>query len=266
MSRIQWDETGKRLYRTGVKKGVLYKMTNNGTYGTGVGWSGLTTVTESPGGAEPNDVYADDMKYLTLMSAETFGFTIECLQYPDEFAECNGEVEAATGVKIGQQDRKAFGFAYQTIQGNDTQGNKYGHILHLVYNSKCSPSEKSHQTVNESPETETMSFECKSTAEKIDENTQTCTIEIDSTKVDAAKLAAFENIIFGADASVSYVVTTDTAFDSGKTYYEKVANTYVETEDATMDSEKTYYEKVETEASDPRLPLPAEVIAFFQAG
>ena len=265
MSRLQWDETGKRRYSTGVKKGVLFKM-NNGTYGKGVSWSGLTTVTENPGGAEPNDVYADDMKYLTLMSAETYGFTIECLQYPDEFGECNGEVEAVAGVKIGQQERAAFGFAYQTILGNDTNGNKYGHILHLVYNSKCSPSEKAHNTVNESPETETMSFECNSTAEKIDENTQTCTIDIDSTKVDADKLTAFENIIFGTDGEVSYVETEDTSFDSSKTYYEKVGNTYVETQDATMDSEKTYYEKVETAGTDARLPLPAEVIAFFTAG
>lgn len=265
MSRIQWDESGKRLYRTGVKKGVLFKM-NGSAYGKGVGWSGLTSVSENPGGAEPNDVYADDMKYLTLMSAETFGFTIECLQYPDEFGECNGEVEPVAGVKIGQQDRKAFGFAYQTIQGNDTQGNKYGHILHLVYNSKCSPSEKTHSTVNESPETETMSFECNSTAEKINEDTQTCTIEIDSTKVDAEKLTAFENIIFGTDGTVSYVKTEDTSFDSSKTYYEKVGDNYVETQDATMDSEKTYYEKNETGGTDPRLPLPAEVIAFFQAG
>lgn len=265
MARVQWDETGKRLYSTGVKKGVLFKM-NNGAYGKGVAWNGLTTVTENPGGAEPNDVYADDMKYLTLMSAETYGFTIECLQYPDEFAECNGEVEAVTGVKIGQQDRKAFGFAYQTILGNDTTGNKYGHILHLVYNSKCSPSEKAHNTVNESPETETMSFECNSTAEKIDENTQTCTVDIDSTKVDAEKLTAFENIIFGTDGEVSYVETEDTSFDSSKTYYEKVGDNYVETQDATMDSKKTYYEKVETAGTDPRLPLPAEVIAFFQAG
>lgn len=265
MARVQWDETGKRLYSTGVKKGVLFKM-NNGSYGKGVAWNGLTTVTENPGGAEPNDVYADDMKYLTLMSAETYGFTIECLQYPDEFAECNGEVEAVAGVKIGQQERKAFGFAYQTILGNDTNGNKYGHILHLVYNSKCSPSEKSHQTVNESPETETMSFECNSTAEKIDENTQTCTVDIDSTKVDAEKLTAFENIIFGTDGTVSYVETEDVTMQAGKTYYELVGTEYVETTDAEFDSQKTYYEKVTTGGTDPRLPLPAEVIAFFQAG
>lgn len=265
MARVQWDETGKRLYTTGIKKGVLYKMTN-GVYGKGVAWSGITGVTENPGGAEANDVYADDIKYLTLMSAETYGYTIECLQYPDEFAECNGEVESVPGVTIHQQERASFGFVYQTVLGNDTQSNKYGYELHLVYNSKCSPSERSHQTINESPETETMSFECNTTAVKIDEDTQTCNIKITSTKVDATKLKQFEDILFGTDASVSYVVTADTAFDSGKTYYEKVGNNYVETEDATMDSEKTYYEKVETEATDPRLPLPAEVIAFFTAG
>ena len=263
--RLQWDETGKRLYETGNKKAVVFPM-ENGTYGKGVAWNGITGVTKSPGGAEANDVYADDIKYLTLLSAETFAYTIECLQYPDEFAECNGEKEAVTGVKIGQQTRKAFGFCYESILGNDTQSEKYGKILHLFYNSKCSPSEKAYQTVNESPETMTMSFECNSTAVKIDEDTQTCTVEIDSTQVDAEKFAAFQDIIYGTDASVSYVATEDTSFDSSKTYYEKVGDNYVETQDATMDPEKTYYEKVETAGTDSRLPLPAEVIAFFTAG
>ena len=266
MSRLKWDETGNRKYETGTKKGVVFPMNNDGTYGAGIAWDGLTGVTKSPGGAEANDVYADDIKYLTLLSAETFAFTIECLQYPDEFAECNGEVESVPGVKIGQQERKAFGFAYESILGNDTQSNKYGKILHLFYNSKCSPSEKSYTTVNESPETMTMSFECNSTAVKIDEDTSTCTVEIDSTQVDADKFAAFQDILYGTDASVSYVVTADTAFDSGKTYYEKVGDSYVATQDVTMDPQKTYYEKVETEATVSRLPLPAEVIAFFTAG
>lgn len=265
MSRLKWDEDGFRKYETGTKKGVMFPM-ENGVYGSGVAWDGLTGVTKNPGGAEANDVYADDIKYLTLMSAETFGFTIECLQYPDEFGECNGEEEAVAGVKIGQQSRKAFGFAYESILGNDTQGEKYGKILHLFYNSKCSPSEKSYTTVNESPETMTMSFECNSTAVKIDEDRTTCTVEIDSTKVDADKFKAFQDILYGTDASVSYVVTSDVTMQSGKTYYEKDGDTYVATEDSSFDSEKTYYEKVETEATVSRLPLPAEVIAFFTAG
>lgn len=263
--RLKWDETGDRKYETGTKKGVVFPM-ENGEYGAGIAWNGITGVTKNPGGAEANDVYADDIKYLTLLSAETFAYTIECLQYPDEFAECNGEKEAVAGVKIGQQERKAFGFAYESILGNDTQSNKYGKILHLFYNSKCSPSEKAYQTVNESPETMTMSFECNSTAVKIDEDTTTCTVEIDSTQVDAEKFKAFQDILYGTDASVSYVVTADESFDSEKTYYEKSGDTYVETQDVTMQSGKTYYEKVETEATTSRLPLPAEVIAFFTAG
>lgn len=266
MSRLTWDEVGERRYETGTRKGVLFPMNDQGGYEKGVAWDGLTGVTRSPGGAEPNDVYADDMKYLTLMSAETLAYTIECLQYPDEFAPCNGTAEEVPGVRYGQQPRKAFGFAYRSVLGNDTQGNKYGYKLHLFYNSKCSPSEQAYATENESPETITMSFECNCTAVKINEDVSTCDIEIDSTKVDAEKLVAFENILYGTDASVSYVVTSDVAFDAGKTYYEKVGDTYVETQDATMDSEKTYYEKVETEATDSRLMSPAEVIAFFRAG
>lgn len=266
MSRVKWDEEGTRYYETGVKKGIVFPMNDSGQYGKGVAWSGLTGVTKNPGGAEPNDVYADDIKYLTLMSAETLSYTIECLYYPDEFAECNGTKEEVPGVILGQQPRKPFGFAWRTILGNDTKGDQYGYKLHIVYNSKCSPSEEAYQTVNESPETKTMSFEANATSVKIDEDRNCCSIDIDSTKVDAEKLTAFENILYGTDDSVSYVVTSDVTFDSGKTYYEKVGDNYVETQDATMDSEKTYYEKVETAGTDPRLPLPAEVIAFFTAG
>ena len=264
--RLQWDKEGERLYETGTKKGVVFLMKDDGTYDKGVAWSSLTGVTKSPGGAEPNDIYADDMKYLTLMSAETLSYTIECLYYPDEFAECNGTKEEVPGVVIGQQPRRAFAFAYRTILGNDVKGDQYGYKLHIFYNSKCSPSEEAYQTVNESPETKTMSFECNTTAVKVDEDRSTCCVEIDSTKVDSAKLTAFENILYGTDASVSYVITEDTSFDSGKTYYEKVGDNYVETEDATMDSEKTYYEKVETAGTDARLMSPADIIAFFRAG
>lgn len=263
--RLSWDEEGQRLYETGTKKGVVFPM-SNGQYGAGVVWNGLTGVTKNPGGADPNDVYADDIKYLTLMSAETFGYTIECLQYPDEFAECNGEVEAVPGVKIGQQTRKPFGFSYESILGNDTQGEKYGKIIHLFYNSKCSPSEKSFQTVNESPETTTMSFECTTTGVKIDEDRSTCSIEIDSTKVDATKLNQFLDILYGTDGTVSYVETEDATMQSGKTYYELSGTEYVETTDTEFDSGKTYYEKVTTAGTTSRLPLPAEVLSHFARG
>ena len=265
--RAKWDEEGTRLYETGTKKGIVFPMKDDGTYDKGVAWSGLTAVTKSPGGAEPNDVYADDIKYLTLLSAETLSYTIECLYYPDEFAECNGTKEEVPGVIVGQQPRRAFGFSYRTILGNDVKGNDYGYKLHLLYNSKCSPSEESYQTVNESPETKTMSFECNTTAVKIDEDHSTCSITIDSTKVDAEKLTAFENILYGSDGTDSYVETTDVTMQAGKTYYEKNASDeYVVTTDTAFDSGKTYYEKVTTGASDPRLMSPADVIAFFRAG
>lgn len=271
--RLKWDEEGKRLYETGTRKAVVYPMGDSGEYEDGVAWSGITGVTKNPGGAEPNDIYADDIKYLSILSAETLAYTIECLDYPDEFAECNGIHEETPGVFIGQQARKAFGFCYRSIIGNDTKGEKYGYKLHLFYNSKCSPSEQSFSTVNESPETATFSFESNCTAVKIDEDRSTCSIDIDSTQVDAAKLKAFEDILYGTDAQEAtpdrYVETTDTVMDSEKTYYEynSGAGTYSATADTEFDPEKTYYEKIPGTPAVPataaKLPKPAEVIAFF---
>ena len=199
MSKLTWDDTGKRLYETGVKQGVIYPMGSNGAYGAGVAWNGLTAVTESPSGAEATKLYADDIKYLELTSVEEFGATIEAYTYPDEFAECDGSVEFAKGARIGQQDRKMFGLCYKTTLGNDVKGNEYGYKLHIVYGAKAAPSEKGYNTINDSPEAITFSWEITTTPVAVDGFKPTAHIEIDSTKADSTKLAALEAILYGKD-------------------------------------------------------------------
>lgn len=159
MSKLVWDATGEHVYHTGTDHGVVYPISAAGTYPSGVAWNGLTAVTESPSGAEANDIYADNIKYLTLRSAEDFGFTIEAYTYPDEFAECDGSAYPTAGVRIGQQPRKAFGFCYRTLIGNDTEGDAHGYLLHLVWNATASPSERAYQTKNDSPEAVSFSWE-----------------------------------------------------------------------------------------------------------
>lgn len=225
MFELTWDKTGERFYETGVDRGVLYPAGANGKYPKGFAWSGLSAVTESPSGAEPNNIYADNIKYLTLMSAEEFGATIEAYMYPDEFAVCDGTAEIAKGVTIGQQTRKTFGLSYRTIAGNDTEGEEYGYKLHLMYGAKASPSEKNYQTVNDSPDAISFSWEVTTTPVEIaavDPATgkpfkPTALLTINSTKVDAEKLKAFEEILYGV------------------------------------------------EGKDARLPLPDEIIEFFNA-
>jgi len=197
MSKLVWDVVGERLYETGVKNGVLYVKASNGTYPLGVAWNGLTGVTESPSGAEPTPLYADDVKYLNLISAEEFGATIEAYTYPDQFAQCDGSAELATGVMIGQQIRKEFGMAYKTILGNDTDGADHAYKLHLVYGALAAPSEKGYQTVNDSPEAITFSWEVTTTPVEVTGKKPTASLVIDSAKVDAAKLAALELILYG---------------------------------------------------------------------
>lgn len=197
MSAIVWDESGKRFYETGVDKGVLY-VQNSGAYPLGVAWNGLTAVTESPSGAEPTPLYADNIKYLTLMSVEEFGATVEAYTYPDEFAVCDGSAEAAEGLFLGQQTRSPFGLCYRTLLGNDTDGQEHGYKLHLIYGALAAPSEKSYQTVNDSPEAITFSWELTTTPVAVTGYKPTASLTIDSTKVDAAKLAALEVILYGA--------------------------------------------------------------------
>ena len=200
MSKLVWDKTGERTYETGTSKGVLFPQNAEGTYGDGVAWNGLTAVTESPSGAEANPLYADNIKYLNLMSVEEFGATIEAYTYPDEFAACDGSASLAKGVSIGQQPRKAFGLAYQTILGNDVEYNKHGYKIHLIYGALAAPSERAYATVNDSPEAITFSWEITTTPVEVKGFEPTAHLEIDYTKVDKEKLAAFEAILYGSES------------------------------------------------------------------
>ena len=198
MAKLVWDKTGERLYETGVDRGVLY-VQSNGTYPNGVAWNGLTAVTESPSGAEATPLYADNIKYLNLMSAEEFGCTIEAYTYPEEFAECDGSAELAAGVTIGQQARKPFGLSYRTKIGNDAAGNEFGYKLHLIYGGLAAPSEKAYASINDSPEAITFSWEVSTTPVSVDGHSPTACITIDSTKVEPTKLATLEEILYGKD-------------------------------------------------------------------
>lgn len=226
MSKLVWDNTGDRLYETGVKQGVLYPQGPTGNYPKGVAWNGLTAVTESPSGAEATALYADDIKYLNLLSTEEFGATIEAYTYPAEFEECDGSASLAKGVSIGQQKRKQFGLAYRTTLGNDVDGNDYGYKLHLIYGALAAPSEKGYATINDSPEAITFSWEVTTTPVSVEGFKPTASVTIDSTKVDAEKLAALEAILYGKDP-------TSEGGDDGV---------------------------------DPRLPLPDEIATLFAEG
>lgn len=199
MAKLVWDQTGERYYETGTKYGVLYPMVA-GAYPKGVAWNGLTAVTQSPSGAEATPLYADDIKYLNLYSAEEFGGTIEAYTYPDEFAACDGSASIATGVMIGQQTRQGFGFCYRTVLGNDTETNDHGYKLHLIYGAMASPSEKAYATINDSPEAITFSWEFTTTPVNVEGFKPTSYVCVDSTKVDASKLADLEAILYGSES------------------------------------------------------------------
>lgn len=215
MTQITWDQVGERVYETGVDHGVLYRQDEAGAYAHGYAWNGLTAVTESPTGAEATPQYADNIKYVNLVSNEEFTGTVEAFTYPDEFAECDGTATPVAGISIGQQTRKTFGLGYRTLKGNDLEGTDYGYLLHLIYGALAAPSEKAYATVNDSPEAITFSWELTTTPVAAPGLKPTATLTIDSTKVDAEALATLEAILYG------------------------------------------------TEGVDPRLPLPAEVIALF---
>lgn len=230
MSKLVWDKAGERLYETGVDHGALYPVQAGGAYSKGVAWNGLTAVTESPSGAEASPIYADNIKYLNLISAEEFGATVEAYTYPDEFAECDGSVEIVPGMFAGQQSRKMFGLAYRTILGNDTDNNDHGYKLHLIYGALAAPSEKGYSTVNDSPEAITFSWEIKTTPVEITKEIEgkklkpTACLTFDSTKFDATFMAKLEEILYGKDAT---------------------------TEDG-------------TDGVEPRLPMPDEIITLYQ--
>ena len=208
MPKLTWDASGERLYETGVKQGVLYVMDNN-VYGNGVAWNGLTAITESPSGAESTPLYADDIKYLDLRSTEEFGATIEAYTYPDEFAACDGSANLADGVSIGQQARKMFGLCYRTTVGNDTDGTDHGYKLHLIYGATASPSEKAYETINDSPEAITFSWEITTTPVSVTGFKPTASITIDSTKADPTCLAALEEKLYGGTSTESTLPLPD---------------------------------------------------------
>lgn len=203
MAKILWDQVGKKFYETGVSNGVLYVGNGSGGYGNGVAWNGLTQVVENPSGAEATPIYADNVKYLNLMSAEEFAATIEAYTYPDEFAECDGSASIVAGVTIGQQARKMFGFSYKTKIGNDTVGDSLGYKIHVVYNCQAAPSGKTYGTINESPEAITMSWEVTTTPVVVEGYKPTATLVIDSTKVKPATLKAVEDKLYGTEEAES---------------------------------------------------------------
>jgi hypothetical protein len=209
MAALTWDDVGDKLYETGVDHGVLYLPDSSGVYNTGFAWNGLTTVTESPTGAEPSAQYADNIKYLNLVSAEEFGGTIEAFTYPEEFAQCDGTELPSPGVALGQQIRKMFGMSYRTKVGNDVDGMDFGYKLHLLYGALAAPSEKAYATVNDSPEAISFSWDISTTPVPVTDYKPTSLIVVDSTVVDSADLAALEDLLYGAGATEAALPTPD---------------------------------------------------------
>lgn len=267
MAKLVWDALGTHLFETGTSQGVLYPIDNTGAYPLGVAWNGLTGVTQSPSGADVTKLWADDIKYVELRAAEEFGGTIEAYTYPDEFAACDGSATVVAGLRAGQQPRKAFGLCYKTLIGNDVDLDSHGYMLHLVYGATCSPSQRSYATKNDSPEAITFSWEFSTNPVNFPGFKPTSYLEIDSTKFtsteDRALLDALEVKLFGADGTASYTEFTGSAFAVGTTYYERSGTSpnyvYTPTADTEYNNQKTYYTKSVTGASDPYLPLPAEV-------
>lgn len=272
MSKIVWDAIGAHKYETGIDHGVLYPINaSNNTYDNGVAWNGLTSVSETPSGAESNAQYADNIKYLDLLSAETFGATIACFTYPPEWEECDGSVCPVEGVNLYQQNRKTFGLAYRTKIGNDLNPDA-GYKLHLVYGCKATPSERAYNTVNESPEALNFSYTISTTPIDVTGYKPTSLITIDSTKYTEtaarARLDALEEILYGSDGTATYTEFSGSTFESGVDYYTRsgVEGSYVytKTTDSSPQSGVTYYTKSVSGATNPRLPFPDEVISILR--
>lgn len=209
MPKIKWDAIGEKIYETGVEKGVLYPQDENGAYPAGVAWNGLISVSESPTGAEPTPLYADNIKYLNLMSAEEFEATVEAYTYPDEFAECDGSAELTPGVYIGQQNRKPFGLSYQTMVGNDVEGDAHGYKIHLIYGCLAAPSEKGYQTINDTPEAITFSWSVSTTPVPVTGFKPSASLVVDSRKVDPIKLKELEDALYGTEAEPASLLLPD---------------------------------------------------------
>lgn len=216
MAKLEWDKTGNKFYETGVQNVALYPF-DSGAYSTGVAWNGVTAITKSPSGAEANPIYADNTKYLNIISLEEFGFTIEAYTYPPEFEQCDGSADLTTGVTIGQQGRKMFGLAFKTLIGNDENGNDHGYKIHLIYGANASPSEQNYNTVNDSPDPTTMSWECTTTPVAVTGMKPTSCVVIDSRTVDSEKLKAFEETLWGNSPSLPLPDAVKTAFSTGGT-------------------------------------------------
>lgn len=208
MSKLTWDDSGKHLYETGISKGVLY-VYGSSSYGSGVAWNGLTTVTENPTGADATAIYADNIKYLNLIAAEDFEGTIEAYTYPDEFKECNGELELATGMTVGQQNRKTFAFCYRTELGNDTQGVNFGYKLHIVYGATVSPSERSYESINDSPDAIQFSWDFKTVPVPVSGAKATALVVLDSVQVGSTKMATIEAALYGDTNSTATLLMPD---------------------------------------------------------
>lgn len=259
--KIEWDKVGEHVYETGVKNGVLYPIADDGTYPKGVAWNGLTSVTESPSGAETTSLYADDMKYLNLISAEEFGNTIEAYTYPEEFGACDGSAEITPGVVIGQQDRKAFGLAYVTTVGNDVKSNSYGKKIHLIYNSLAQPSERAYSTINDSPEAITFSWDTKSTPVNVTGHKATSCVTVDSTKIEAVKFAKLEAVLYGSDPELTQSQPDDWTTNYKNYFTKNASGEYVAVTGNTAPSwaANKYY----TAGADARLPLPDEIATIL---
>lgn len=269
MARLKWDQVGERYYETGTKQGVLYLKTEAG-YGAGIAWNGLTGFSESPDGADTTDLYADDIKYLSIRAKENFKGTITAYTYPEEFEQCDGSASPIKGMKIGQQVRKPFGFVYRTAIGNDVDYDDHGYKIHIVYGATASPSSKDFKTINDSPEAIEFSWEIDTVpveVGKIGDVTYkpTATIELDSTRLSEEKMTAIEDILYGTDGTESYTAFSGSAFETGTTYYERSGNTgsyvYTPTTDTSKETGKTYYTKSVNGGNAARLPLPAEIYA-----
>lgn len=257
MPRLIWDQTGERCYETGVDRGVIYPSVN-GAYPKGAAWNGITAVNENPSGAEPTSLYADNIKYLTLMSAEDYKYTLEAYMYPDEFAACDGSASLVPGVTIRQQNRVPFGLCYRTLIGNDADGQEHGYKLHLIYGGLASPSQKDHKTVNNNPDATPMSWEVDTTPVAVPGYKPTSVVEIDSTTLTKEQLEKLENILYGDYTALS-TQPEDWSTKYGD-YYEKTGDAYtaISADSAPAWSAGTYYK-----GNDARLPLPSELISIL---
>lgn len=262
--KLAWDKTGERLYETGVDRGVVYPQVG-ATYPKGAAWNGLTNVTKTPSGAEATPLYANNHKYLNLMSVEELGGSITAYTYPDEFGECNGSKEIAPGVRVGQQKRKTFGLSYRTLIGNDVDGTAYGYKLNLIYGALAAPSEETNATVNDSPEAKEMSWEFSTTPVEIADMDPTSSLEIDSTKVDAGKLKQLENILYGGEPTVLESEPDDWS-TKYMNYLEKKGSEFVPVEDNAGSAPAWQASKYYNQGTDARLPLPNEVAEILAEG